>query len=66
VDDNRNCITKLLDVFRTQTEIADFCGVNRSAVSHWKRDNHIPRWHLHALSKHTGISIDELVGGDEE
>ena len=55
-----NVVLRLLQYFKSQTEIADFCLVDRSAVTHWKYNNRIPPWHAAALSRKTGLDKQEI------
>ena len=55
-----NIVLRLLQYFNNQTELADFCMVNRSTVTHWKTYNRIPPWHVEILHKKTGLERWEL------
>jgi hypothetical protein len=55
-----NPVEKLLTVFDSQSDIAAFCFVDRSAVTHWKNAGKIPPWHIKALSAYTSIPEWEL------
>ena len=55
-----NPVLKLLTVFESQTDIAAFCHVDRSAITYWKNKGVIPAWHVKALSAYTSIPEWEL------
>jgi hypothetical protein len=55
-----NPVDKLLSVFKNQSEIAAFCFVHRSAVTHWKKAGKIPAWHVRSLTEYTSIPEWEL------
>lgn len=50
-----NPVEMLLVSFRSQTEIAFFCGVTPQAVNNWKRREGIPPIYVEDLSRYTGI-----------
>lgn len=47
-----------------QTELADACGVTRSAVSQWTRDGRIYHGHLPTIARKLGVSLDWLMTGE--
>lgn len=55
-----NVVLKLLQYFNSQSALAEFCMVDRSAVTHWKINNKIPVWHIEVLHRETGIPKWEL------
>lgn len=50
-----NPVEKLLICFDSQDEIAAFCFVTPQAVWNWKERETIPKAHVEALSRYTGI-----------
>lgn len=55
-----NIVDQVMTHFDSQTELASFCNIHRSAVSHWKAKNTIPQWYASQLSQYTGIPVWEL------
>lgn len=50
-----NPVAMLLVSFDSQEDIAAFCTVTPQAVWNWKERNSIPKWHVEALSRFSGI-----------
>ncbi len=56
-----NPLDKVMQFFNSQSELAAFCMVSRSAISNWKNDGgKIPVWHVEALSRYTGLPKHEI------
>lgn len=54
-------LDKVMQFFDNQSDLAAFCMVSRSAVTHWKKDGgRIPPWHVEALSAYTGLPKSEI------
>lgn len=55
-----NIVLRLLRHFDSQSQLATFCLVTRAAVTQWKQNNEIPRWHVDALHRYTNIPKWEI------
>jgi transcriptional regulator with XRE-family HTH domain len=51
----------------TQQELADYCGVERTAVSQWENASNNPKLtHLFEISKATGATVTWLLTGETD
>ena len=54
-------LEKVMLFFESQSDLAAFCMVSRSTVTHWKNDGgRITVWHAEAISRATGLPKSEI------
>lgn len=50
---------------KTQTEVAEFCGTQKSSVSTWEHARELPAAVIPKLMEYFRCSLEDLVGGSE-